>query len=133
MSEENIVEDQNVEGAENSETPNFTQEEEGGENSKTSNFPQEEDGHAATVEALQQRLLTALVKADGRMQDPTDFPFNAEHLDNEEALLEAITELLEAKPHLKKRTNHVTEDIGAGVRGDKPNDFDLLSVIRSMQ
>lgn len=132
MSEENIVEDQNVsegvdpietvEGSQNGEFPHFKKDEE-----------VEEPDHGVTIEALQQRLLTALVKADGRMQDPTDFPFNAEHLDNEEALLEAITELLEAKPHLKKRTNHVTEDIGAGVRGDKPNDFDLLSVIRSMQ
>ncbi|ALC07142.1 hypothetical protein CDES_14085 [Corynebacterium deserti GIMN1.010] len=124
MSEENIVEDQNIsEGVD----PIETVEEVAGEPVI------EEPDHAATVETLQQRLLTALVKADGRMQDPTDFPFNAEHLDNEESLAEAITKLLEAKPHLKKRTNHVTEDIGAGVRGDKPNDFDLLSVIRSMQ
>lgn len=131
MSEENIVEDQNVsegldpietvEGGQNSETPNIEKDEE-----------VEEQDHAATIETLQQRLLTALVEADGRLQDPTDFPFNPDFLDDKDSLTEAIGNLIETKPHLKKR--RVGGDIGAGNRGDSaPEVPDLINIIRSMK
>lgn len=129
MSEENIVEDQNVsEGVD----PIETVEEEGVEDPQVEENPAEEDGHAATIETLQQRLLTALVEADGRLQDPTDFPFNPDFLDDKDSLTEAIGNLIETKPHLKKR--RVSGDIGAGNRGNSaPEAPDLINIIRSMK
>lgn len=83
------------------------------------------------TEGLQRRLLTALVAADGRLHDPTDFPFDPEFLDDEAGLEKAITDLIETKPHLKKR--RVGGDIGAGNRGDAaPEAPNLINIIRSM-
>lgn len=126
MSEENIVEDQNVsEGLDPIETVEV-------EDPQIEENPAEEDDHGATIEALQQRLLTALVEADGRLQDPTDFPFNADFLDDKDSLTEAIGNLIETKPHLKKR--RVSGDIGAGNRGNSaPEVPDLINIIRSMK
>lgn len=77
-----------------------------------------------------QRLHEQLVKADGRLQDPTDLPFDENHLADPDALAAAVEELITAKPHLKAR--RATGDIGAGNRGDaagkKP--FDLIGHIR---
>lgn len=85
---------------------------------------------AGEADTLAQRLHTALVAADGRLQDATDLEFNPEHLDNEKALEAAITALLEAKPHLRARK--ATGDIGAGERGDAHNDTDLIGIIRAL-
>lgn len=94
--------------------------------------PAEEVDHGAATEKLQRRLLTALVTADGRLQDPTDFPFDPEFLDDEDGLTKAIDNLIETKPHLKKR--RVGGDIGAGNRGDSaPEVPDLINIIRSMR
>lgn len=85
---------------------------------------------AGEAETLAQRLHAELIKADGRLQDPTDLPFNPEHLDTEGALDKAITELIEKKPHLKAR--RVAGDVGAGARGAASNDTDLIGLIRSL-
>lgn len=85
---------------------------------------------AGEAETLARRLHEALVKADGRLQDPTDLPFNPEHLDADGALDKAITELIENKPHLKAR--RVAGDVGAGARGPASNDTDLIGLIRSL-
>lgn len=85
---------------------------------------------AKTADTLAQRLHAALVAADGRLQDATDLPFSQEHLDNEGALEDAITALIEAKPHLKAR--RATGDIGAGNRGDSSDETDLIGMIRAL-
>lgn len=85
---------------------------------------------AKTADELATRLHEQLVKADGRLQDHTDLPFDPEHLDGEK-LTEAIDELLERKPHL--RTRKAGGDIGAGDRGDAGNpSTDLIGLIRSI-
>lgn len=82
------------------------------------------------ADELAERLHAELVKADGRLQDPTDLPFAAEHLEGEK-LTTAITELLERKPHLKSR--RVSGDIGAGSRGESTAKApDLISMIRNV-
>lgn len=58
---------------------------------------------------------TALVAATGRMADATDLPFDAAHLDDEDAMNAAIDELLAKKPHLAARRPF--GDIGQGNRG----------------
>lgn len=82
---------------------------------------------AKKVEVLEQRLHAALVAQDGRLEDPTDLPFDAAHLEDDTKLKEAIAELIARKPHLKARK--FAGDVGAGTRGDAA-DTDLLSLIR---
>lgn len=85
---------------------------------------------ANASDALAQRLHTALVAATGRMADPTDLAFDAEHLDDEQALTDAIDELLTRKPHLASR--RMAGDIGQGNRGaasDEP--VNLAEMLRS--
>ena len=85
---------------------------------------------AKTADELATRLHEQLVKADGRLQDHTDLPFDPEHLDGEK-LTVAIDELLERKPHLRSR--RVSEDIGAGNRGDAGSvSSDLIGLIRNI-
>ena len=77
-----------------------------------------------------ERLHTALARLDGRLQDATDLPFDENNLDGE-SMTQAITELLERKPHLRKR--EVAGDIGAGNRGSaRPDPVDLIKVIRGI-
>ncbi|BCI92747.1 hypothetical protein NIIDMKKI_79530 [Mycobacterium kansasii] len=59
-----------------------------------------------------QRLHTELVRATGQLADPTDLPFNADHLDDADKLAAAITDLLARKPHLANR--RPMGDIGQG-------------------
>lgn len=70
---------------------------------------------AQRADELAQRLHTALVEATGRMADPTDLPFDTEHLDDADALSVAIDELLARKPHLA--TRRPFGDVGQGNRG----------------
>ena len=89
------------------------------------------DEPAEVDDTVDRRLHAALVALDGRLQDATDLPFDPGHLDDEEALTEAITELVERKPHLKKR--EFAPDIGGGNRGSAaPESPDLINIIRGM-
>lgn len=73
------------------------------------------------------RLHTELVRATGRLADPTDLEFSEDNLDDAEALTAAIDALLEAKPHLRARK--VEGDVGQGRRsGDAPQDFSRLFI-----
>ena len=46
------------------------------------------------------RLHTELVRATGKLADPTDLPFDEAHLDDPDALAAAVEDLLTRKPHL---------------------------------
>lgn len=58
---------------------------------------------AAKTEELGKRLHTALVAATGRLQDPSDLPYDEVFLDDPDALSAAIDALLNSKPHLASR------------------------------
>ena len=58
---------------------------------------------AQKADTYAQRLHTELVRATGRLADPTDLPFSEEHLDDPAALTAAVDELLARKPHLASR------------------------------
>lgn len=82
--------------------------------------------------ALAVRLHTSLVARDGRLADPADLPFNPEFLEDEQALTNAITELIRARPGLKARS--AAGDIGHGNRGTantKP--ASLIDMLRGAQ
>lgn len=58
----------------------------------------------AEVDTLRREVFQARVKETGRLADASDMEFNAELLDDKDALNTAIDELLSAKPHLKARS-----------------------------
>ncbi|MCZ0731886.1 hypothetical protein OY187_27920 [Mycolicibacterium iranicum] len=84
---------------------------------------------AQQADQLAQRLHTALVAATGRLADPTDLPFDAEHLDDPDALNAAIDELVERKPHLKSR--RVVGDVGQGAGSVKAGQVNLAEILRA--
>lgn len=82
---------------------------------------------AQRADDLAQRLHTELVRATGKLADPTDLPFNEDHLVGAVKMVAAIDELLTAKPHLAAR--RVAGDIGQGAT--KPSDgVNLLNILR---
>ena len=83
------------------------------------------------MQALGERLQTALVQIDGRLADPNDLPFNPEYIEIPEELEQAIDDLLARKPRLAAR--HVMGDIGAGARGaSTATNFDLIEELRAL-
>lgn len=84
---------------------------------------------AGEADTLAQRLHTELVRATGRLADPTDLPFDPEHLADEAALTAAVDALLAAKPHLA--TRRPVGDVGQGNRGPASAGFSLVDVLKS--
>lgn len=91
------------------------------ENAKYRQRAQQSDG-------LAQRLHTELVRATGRLADPTDLEFDEAHLGDADALATALDTLLEAKPHLASR--RPVGDIGQGRRGAPGEPFSLLGLLK---
>lgn len=86
---------------------------------------------AKRADDLEKHLHTALVRLDGRLADPEDLEFDAEHLDDGDKLAEAISDLITRKPGLKKQ--QLSGDVGAGKRGtEKKPTTDLLSIIKGL-
>ncbi|ART72279.1 hypothetical protein BTO20_30315 [Mycobacterium dioxanotrophicus] len=85
---------------------------------------------AGEADSLAKRLHTELVRATGRLADPTDLPFNEEHLAESDKMSRAIDELLEAKPHLA--TRRPAGDIGQGNRGPASSGFSLLDTLKGL-
>ncbi|MGP5343981.1 hypothetical protein [Corynebacterium casei] len=86
---------------------------------------------AKRAQELEQRLHNALVAKDGRLADPADLEFNPDHLDNPEALSNAIANLVASKPGLKAQ--QLSGDVGAGVREKpKPPTTDLLAIMKGL-
>ncbi|MBP2455182.1 hypothetical protein [Mycolicibacterium lutetiense] len=83
---------------------------------------------AGEADTLAQRLHSELVRATGRLADPTDLPFDEGHLADPDKLAGAINELLEAKPHLA--TRRPSGDIGQGQRGPATGSFSLLGMLK---
>lgn len=79
-------------------------------------------------DAYAHRLHTEIVRATGRLADPTDLEFDERHLDDPEALAAAVDELLTAKPHLASRKP--VGDIGQGQRGSASEPFSLLGLLK---
>lgn len=83
---------------------------------------------AQRADDLAQRLHTELVRATGRLADPSDLPFDAAHLDDIEALTAAIDALLAGKPHLANR--RPSGNIGQGELSDRSATVDLAAILR---
>ena len=83
---------------------------------------------AKRADDLAQRLHTALVDASGRLADSRDLPFDEAHLDDPEALQEAIQTMLTERPHLASRKP--MGDIGQGATSE-PEAFGLGGLLRA--
>lgn len=83
---------------------------------------------AKTAEAYGKRLHTEIVRATGRLADPTDLEFDEGHLDDPDALTAAIDDLLARKPHLASRKP--VGDIGQGPRGSASQGVGLLQMLK---
>ena len=83
---------------------------------------------AGQSDDLAKRLHLELVKATGRLADPTDLPFDDDHLSDPDALTAAVEALLTAKPHLASRKP--TGDIGQGA-SVVDDTFSLSGLLRS--
>lgn len=84
---------------------------------------------AKRVDDLATRLHTALVTATGRLADPTDLPFDENHLEDPEALTAAIDDLLARKSHLASR--RPSGDIGQGITSPPDDSVSLAGILRS--
>lgn len=82
---------------------------------------------AKRADDLAASLFTERVRATGRMADPSDLPFNADLLDDPDALTAAIDTLLANKPHLASRTPR--GNVGQGTTGSG-GDVDLAAMLR---
>ncbi|MGY3555657.1 hypothetical protein [Williamsia sp. R60] len=89
----------------------------------------ESAGYRTQLREVQEQLHRAMVEKSGALADPADLPFDADHLQDPEALTAAIQELLAAKPHLKAR--RFVGDVGQGNRESATAGVDLLGILRS--
>ena len=85
---------------------------------------------AKTAEGYAKRLHTEIVRATGRLADPTDLEFDEDHLDDPDALAAAIDDLLDRKPHLASRKP--VGDIGQGARSNGAGQVGLLSILKGL-
>jgi len=82
---------------------------------------------ARTADQLGQRLHTELVRATGRLADPTDLPYSEDHLTEPGALAAAIDDLLQRKPHRASRKP--VGEIGQGA-APSAGPVDLAAMLR---
>ncbi|MCH9668952.1 MAG: hypothetical protein K0U80_13995 [Actinomycetia bacterium] len=85
---------------------------------------------AKAADGYAQRLHAELVRATGRLADPSDLEFDEGHLDDPDALAAAIDDLLDRKPHLASRKP--VGDIGQGARGNGTEQVGLLSILKGL-
>lgn len=81
---------------------------------------------AGKADDLARRVHRLQVEATGLLADPDDLEFNADHLDDPDALTAAIDDLLARKPHLASR--RIVGDVGQGVTDNAPTD--LAAIMR---
>lgn len=83
---------------------------------------------AQRADALAQQLFESRVRLLGRLEDPTDLPFDEALLEDDDALTAAVDDLLARKPHLAART--VAGRIGAGESGSADGEVSLVGMLR---
>lgn len=82
---------------------------------------------AGEADSLAKRLHTELVRATGRLADPTDLPFDTDHLADADKMAADIEDLLTRKPHLA--TRRPIGEIGQGATASAAT-VDLAAILR---
>lgn len=82
---------------------------------------------AQRADELAQRLHAELVRATGKLADPTDLPFDEDHIADAGKMVAAIDDLLTRKPHLASR-----RPVGEIGQGPSPSagGVDLAAILR---
>lgn len=83
---------------------------------------------AQRADDLANRLHTSLVRATGRLADPSDLAFDETHLEDPAALEAAIDRLVGTKPHLASR--RPTGDVGQGASSESSS-VSLAGILRA--
>lgn len=84
---------------------------------------------AQQADDLAHRLHTSLVEATGRLADARDLPFDETHLEDQEALSQAIETLVADRPHLGSRKPR--GNVGQGAATGGGDTVDLAGLLRS--
>lgn len=84
---------------------------------------------AKKAETYARELFYARVAATGRLADADDLPFAEHLLDDRDALLAAVEDLIARKPHLALRKPR--GDVGAGALSGESATVDLAGLLRS--
>lgn len=82
---------------------------------------------AQQADELAHRLHAELVRATGKLADPSDLPFDEDHLADADTMAAAIDDLLTRKPHLASRRPF--GEIGQGPSPSAGN-VDLAAILR---
>jgi hypothetical protein len=85
---------------------------------------------AQQADTYAQRLHLEMVRATGRLADPSDLAFDEEHLADPAALAAAVDDLLARKPHLA--TRRPSGDIGQGHQGSSSQPASLLQILKDL-
>jgi len=83
---------------------------------------------AGQADDMATRLHLELVRATNRLADPSDLPFDENHLEDVSILDVAIDDLLARKPHLASR--RPSGDIGQGATAEAAS-VDLAGILRA--
>ncbi len=83
---------------------------------------------AGQADDMATRLHLELVRATNRLADPSDLPFDENHLEDVSILDAAIDQLLARKPHLASR--RPSGDIGQGATAEAAS-VDLAGILRA--
>ncbi|KWX22313.1 hypothetical protein AFM11_21000 [Mycolicibacterium wolinskyi] len=80
----------------------------------------------ARADELARELWTARVAATGKLDNPAELPFDAEILDDADAINQAIEAAIAQRPYIKSRK--LSGNVGQGQRGEStgPHDFSGL-------
>jgi hypothetical protein len=78
------------------------------------------------LQQLSRALFAERVKATGKVENPGEIPYNADILDDADAINQAVDAAIAERPYIKARK--VTGDVGQGQRSKTaaPQDFSML-------
>ena len=79
---------------------------------------------------LERELFTERVRALDVLADPTDLEFNADLLDDRDALEAAVTELVRARPHYRRRGTTTPDGTGSRARSTPSDTVSLSAIMR---
>ena len=79
---------------------------------------------------LERELFTERVRALDVLADPTDLEFNADLLDDRDALEAAVTELVRARPHYRRRGTSTPDGTGSRARSTPSDTVSLSAIMR---
>ncbi len=82
----------------------------------------------ARTDELSRALFAARVAATGKVENAAEIEYNADMLDDADALNTAIDAAIEARPYIK--TRKPSGNIGQGVKGTQTEQFSLLGALK---